>query len=375
MNCPAPAYPDPDELLLNLNDPAGTMGTATHTCLEDHINNTSKDLSHYVNMYGIPDKSVIDLKIMTAIGRIFWREFRGEFPNAETEPELIIEHEGHTYTGHIDVLSKAYVDGTEVFDAHILDWKTTRLEWKNYSPQMLRYLWQVMMKHPEARLFKYTIAFLRDKTVETSIDFTRKDLEEFHQGFVDRVLQWDHTTYCPGGECGYCPRLLNCAAHAGYIRHMMQIVYNDQVDADIASQDPAMAVQLYEDIRAAEAAMASAINSIKLKCEAAGDRLSGTGGKDLIMRSQAQESIEYVSAKETFNDMFTEDETDEFLNVNKTALLNIISDKAGRGLKKKAKDAVMNRLRTEGAINVKQYKVPAMVKHIPDVTEKEMTDE
>jgi len=376
MDCPGSQYGEHDGVLINPNDISGTVGTCCHDILADYVLQQEQPLEHYLSKRGIPDNHKTEIQIMTAIGKRFWAGYAHLFPNPTIEQGYSHKVDSITYTGHTDIAS---VDDTLV---HVLDWKTTRLEGCNYSPQMMRYLWLVMTKAATGNIaydsdttrFKYTIVFLRDKTVETSIEFTWKDLDQFQEEFIDRVVNWDGKTYCPGSNCTYCPRMATCPAHTAMVKQAIQIVLTDPEEFVQSLQEP-QCVELYQKVRYVEGFLKKAIDSVKLRCQASDNRLRGDTGKDLILREQIKTTILPLEAWPVMDAELSDTEIAPCLSISKGTLLDTIAAKVGRGMKGKAKDAFMAKLAEAGAVETKPYFVPAIVTHVPQITETEIEED
>ena len=311
-----------------------------------------------------------ELQIMVAIGKIFWEKYAHLFPDPQVELDYEAVMDEIVYTGHTDVTS---FDGELI---HVLDWKSTRLEGCNYMPQMMRYLWLAMYKFVDATRFKYTICFLRDKTIESSIEFTREDLHQFHAEFEERVLTWDGKTYCPGGTCTYCPRIATCEAHAAMLATTNKM-FSEDLDGlqnYIEHKMPeAEVVTLYQQVKYAEGFLEKARASIKIRTQANNNILVGDGAKDLILREQKRTTIDTMTAWPHMQDKLTDEEINGCVKTSKTTLLDAVKSKVGRGLKKKAAEAFMTELEDAGAVSVKPYFVQALVRHIPKI-ESEVID-
>ena len=361
MDCPASLYTQNDPLLINPNDLAGSLGTCAHDVLADHILNQEKPLAHYMTKRCIPEQYTTDLQIMTAIGKIFWEEYGHLFPDPKVEEDYETVMDETVYTGHTDVTS---FDGELI---HVLDWKSTRLDGCNYMPQMMRYLWLAHYKYVDAERFKYTICFLRDKTIESSIEFTREDLNRFHKEFEERVLNWDGKTYCPGGNCTYCPRIAVCEAHATMLRATSKMFAAEDIPAMVNILPSWDVVTLYQQIKYAEGFLEKARYSIKLRTQANGNLLQGDGAKDLILREQNKTTIDAMKAWPLMQDKLSDEEIGPCVKVSKTSLLDAIAVKVGRGGKKKAKESFLKELEEAEAVSYKPYLVQALVRHIPQI--------
>ena len=365
MDCPAAIYGQDDPILINQNDIAGFLGTCAHDVLGDYVLGNEKPLSHYMTKRNIPAKHETELQIMTAIGKIFWTEYGHLFPFPAIEQDFEYTQAWGggqiKHTGHTDVVS------CQSGLVHILDWKSTRLDGCNYMPQMMRYLWLAMKYGTEAERFKYTICFLRDKTIESSIEFSAEDLFQFHAEFEERVLGWDHKTYCPGGNCTYCPRIATCPAHAHMLQTTAKMFQAEDISNMVNYLQEEEVVTLYQQIKYAEGFLAKARHSIKIRTQANDNCLSGDGGKDLILRQQKRTVIAPMKAWPLMQEKLTDEQIEPCVKIAKTALMDAISNLAGRGMKKRAKDDFMKQLEDAGAVTYEPYLVQALVRHIPKI--------
>lgn len=364
LECPGAAHPKPEEILINRNEDAGTVGTAVHEVLADWLVDPTDndDLDVYMQKYNLGPANAKDVKILAAIGRIFWHEWE-----VGDDAEVIVERPGDAgfeitidgvkYSGHTDIL---ILSGKTAF---VLDWKSTRLEYKNYQPQMKRYLWHVAREHPEIEHFQYVIVFLRDMNVDISPEpgYTRKELDDYHTNYVQVVENWDGKTYCPGPNCHYCPRTLGCPAKIQFLQNMLAIF--DGVGAVpnlIDNCNDAQCVSLYKKIGAVVSEMTEAKDVIKQRAMAMENMsLAGDEGVDLVISPTIRQAFDLTLARPVLLHFLDDkEEVDRCCKLSKTLFLDKVSARAPRGKKKELKQICLNTLADAKAITeTTQYRI------------------
>jgi len=376
LECPGAAHPDPSEILINRNEDAGTVGTAVHEVLADWLVDPTDndDLDVYIQRYNLSPANAKDVKILAAVGRIFWHEWEvGD--DAEVIPErpgdegfsTIIN--GVKYSGHADILIKT---SNTIF---VLDWKTTRLEYKNYQPQLTRYCWHVAQKYPEIQNFQYVIIFLRDKTCDIGPPMIRQELTDYHDNFVQVVENWDGKTYCPGGNCHYCPRTLGCPAKIRFMQGMLAIFRDMDPPEIVADCSDADCVSLYKQIGAAVSEMTEAKEVIKQRAMAMeGLALAGDDGVDLVISSIIKQEFDLTLARPVLLKFLDDDpeEVDECCRLRKTLFMDKVVARAPRGKKKELKQICLAALDEAKAITqTTQYRI-GLKKSIGRIESKEI---
>jgi hypothetical protein len=344
LACPAAAHPADDEILVNRNDDAGTVGTATHEILADWLVDDTQELDVYIQRYNLNPKDARDCKILAAVGRIFWLEWA-----VGSDAEVIVERpgdegfsveiDGDTYSGHTDIL---IITADTIF---VVDWKTTRIPYKDYGPQMKRYCWHAANKYPHIDKFEYVIVFLRDGTCEISQPLTRDNLDDYHADFLHTVINWDGKTYNPGGNCHYCPRTLGCREKITFMQNMLAI-FDDDPAGVLDSVSDAQCVSLYQKIGAVQGLMAEAKDNIKARCEAMETMsLEGDEGVNLVISDTVKQAFDMSLARPVLLKYMKPDQLDACCKLGKTLMLDTVSASAPRGKKKEAKLLVMAALK------------------------------
>jgi len=361
LECAAAAHPGPAEILINRNEDAGTVGTAVHEVLADWLVDPTDndDLDVYIQKYNLSPANAKDVKILAAVGRIFWHEWDigGDaevIPERPGDPGFETIIDGVKYSGHADILIKT---ADTIF---VLDWKTTRLEYKNYQPQLTRYCWHVANKYPEIENFQYVVIFLRDKTCQIGEPMKRQELTDYHNNFVQVVENWDGKTYNPGGNCHYCPRTLGCPAKIEFMQNMVRI-FNELDPGEIIEDcSDAQCVGMYKKIEAVVSEMTEAKEVIKQRAMAMDNQtLSGDEGVDLRISETIRQAFNVTLARPVLlHFLEDEEEVDECCKLSKTLFLDKVSALAPRGQKKKMKELVLANLDEAKAITqTTQYRI------------------
>ena len=373
LECPAAAHPADVEILVNRNDEAGTVGTATHEVLADWLSDDTQELDVYIQRYNLSAAHARDVKILAAVGRIFWLEWEvgsdaEVIPERPGDPGFTTVIDGITYTGHADIL---IISGDTIF---VLDWKTTRIEYKNYQPQLTRYCWHVAQKYPDIKYFEYVVVFLRDRTCEIGPRMTRDQLDGYHNEFVERVINWDGRTYCPGANCHYCPRTLCCPEKIQFMQNLMAIFQGVTIEEVVEPCTDAQCVHLYKNIGAVQGLMTEAKDVIKARTMARETMcLEGDEGVNLVVSDVTKQSFDVSLCRPVLKRYLSDEQIDDCLKLSKTSMLDSIAAEAPRGKKAEVKKRVLAALKENKAITeTTQYRV-GLKKAVKVVESKEIT--
>lgn len=209
--CVAAAHGENDQFVINWEGAAGTVGSALHMAAKSLVLKEPIPHDEIRQKYGLSSAQQRDVRIMTACVRKYCLEnlHAGGWSHtlvAEQRLEGTFETDKAIYDlgGTIDVGGFS-ADHTIWGTA---DWKSTRLETTDYSPQQIMYLWNskewIQKNLPPKKwpkYYQYHIVFVRDWTEEVSEAYTAEQLDAWVAGFLDRIESWGGREYHPGGHC------------------------------------------------------------------------------------------------------------------------------------------------------------------------------
>jgi hypothetical protein len=356
MDCPGSVNAPSSEIAINHSSEAAIQGTVSHRInqLIVETGDIPQNWQEICASYGLTDAQIKDLRFLNYSAKNFWYEFGAAFPNPMTEAvvnaEIQVGDETIRLTSHQDVLSVTENDGVVI--ASNLDWKTTRLD-VSYTGQMLFYAWCVCLKFPGVSEVTTAVVYLRDRT-HTIMKWSREQIEDFGQRFIDRVVKWDRRTYSPGSHCGYCQRFANCPAHAQMAAHTMDALIT-LPDHELIVTDPNTIIELYQKASAVNGLVEKFKSHVRAAVFQAGGELVGTNGQKLALVTASRDTIDARKAWVVLSEELTEDELSACLTVKKSAAFDAVAAHAPRGQKKAEKDRVMNALIEAGAVSKSEF--------------------
>lgn len=358
--CPAAAYREGDEVAIDRVDDYGTFGTAVHDAGAKIVHGIEFDTGELAVRYGLDDAA--KRRMLYMIG-VIWR----------------------WWNAHGEAFTKD--DGT----LRVLDFKTTRLKDVQYDPQLMEYLFlayamngcgiglppgvsvEAEMAHGSytghadvlfvpsqpVKKCQYIILFLEDQTHAVSNLLDPDTVAGEHDAYCDRIDNWDHKTYHPGGQCWYCGRSATCPglnhelANIGLLRDMesMQGAVTALADADC--------VKLWDRIGLGIKFLERARECIKLRAMAQGNVLQGDGRK-LVVEEQIRHPLKPMPAWPILKQYLTDDELAPAVSISKTVALGAIAEKAPRGQKGKVKQQVEAELEAADAFEEERIMFPRL---------------
>jgi hypothetical protein len=350
---------------------AALIGRAVHDACQIMVNTGSIEEPQQAAValrHSLAEQARRDYRICVACARDFWRQYAGHFPQPRTEEQITVEEDGLRWTGHPDVLSVGNWGGEPNGRiVRILDWKSTWLEDADYRAQMMRYLWLACRTIPANR-YQSIVAYLRDKTAETSPEYTRDDLEAYHRDFVERVLKAENPAFGPGQHCTFCPRLPTCPAHTAIVRRVVADLDAPDTRAASFPLAPAQIVKLHERVKMLEGLCERFHLYAKGAAIQAGGRLIGGEGRDLAIITMPRDEIDALKAWPLLTQRLTVGELAAAVTIGKGKVLEAIVAKAPRGAKKRAGEAFMKELDAAGAVTTKETQQLRIVRSLPDQT-------
>lgn len=361
-DCPAAAYADPEAVVSDPINDAGTLGSAVHAACEAFIQAGEADLGNVGQFLGLDASQMEELRILYAVFCRFWQEYGPQFPHPHTEQGFVCGND----SGHIDLWA---MDGDL---CRVLDLKTTRLEAVSYHAQMMMYLWLVCQEMGvETLRFQYTLLFLRDKTIEVSKEFTVAEIDAWHAEYVKRLETWDGKTYHPSGKCQFCPRRVSCPGLTAELAYVAKALA--PVEEAVNALSDADRVKLWERTGMVANVVEQARTVLRHLVQDAG-AIHGDG-KSLVLREKTKQSI---LAREAWPVMvrqgLSEAEIAECVTIGKGKLLDAVGAKAPPRGKGRAKAMFMEELEAAGAVETKTYTEVRLVSALPAASETEIAD-
>lgn len=350
FKCPASVYGDSDDILIEFAHEGGAMGSAVHAVLETLVR---------AGTFEVPDVRPVSLKFgveseeltrLSTYGLHAWKALAQYFPSPQTEVEL----EDDDLSGHIDVLSL----GEDW--ANLADWKSSYKQ-PDYYDQIMGYAKLVFSNYPQVVQVKATLIWLRDWSQDTIL-ITRDDVEAWVTTLQNRVFLWDGK-YTAGAHCEYCPRFSTCPARQALVRSALAEIGAYDSRAVSADADGVIAVKVLT-----EAALPSIVQMyregklsivkglLKQIDDLIHTHIAATGpidlgnGRELALVPENRDTIEPLKAWPVLTQYLETEELAGCVKIGKTAMLDAIGDKAGKGQKAKAKAQVMAELESANAV-------------------------
>ena len=295
--------------------------------------------------YQLDEAAEKELGFLLYAGWEAWKELRGRFePEPLVEIPMELTQRDFTLTGRMDVARECDVV------VYGLDWKSGRKP-HDYLPQMRGYGAELFANFPAAQKAVLIVVWLREKMTDTFV-WTRAESETWLAETVERIASG---MFCPGESCRYCPRQTECPARTALVRSAL----SDLTDAD--PQVPALTAETWTVIAPS---LTQAWGRVKL-VESAIDRfktvvregvekfgpLAVTDKTELrLVPVNPKKSLDTVKAWPVVSEQLTDAELAACTTVSLTDVQQVLSDKAERGKKKAAKEAMEAQLREAGAI-------------------------
>ena len=333
--CPAAAHGKSD-ISINPYNEAGTEGTEVHRLCELMIEGDSGEWRSECNdddiarMVWLAEKRTHEITGVTDYYAESKRTFTGEYL--------------YDVSGHIDLVFIR--DGLSTI---IIDYKTTRLLDKDYSMQMMTYLWLFAPHIPgSSQTYQYMTLFLRDDTKIVSREYTFEEIDEVVKPVFHRIVNGEND-FCPGKHCDgeYCSRRFECPAYAQMVSqaaNALEVV--KEAGLPVSDEDFVRLVVKAEHVRAA---LKMVDDAKKLRVEAAGGEMKADGYV-LRLVDTGKDRVHLDKALPILRESLTDSEILEACSISKSALGTAIKAKAERGSKGKAFKEAVERLRESEAI-------------------------
>lgn len=325
------------EAFINGSSDESDLGDAAHEALGCVVLNVDPDLVDIAKRQGVDHD---ELERLVAYGRKAWRELAKYFPAPKVEERL----ESDYAPGTADIL---HADGVTLV---VGDWKSGRIR-RNHTEQMAGYASAALEKFgaPESGEVTSCVIWLRDLEAEVVV-WTVAELEQWRARY-DAQQARIGKEYAPGEHCGFCPLRLECRAHQNYLTTSATAL----MTAPPATVTPQLLASLYPQSRALKKALDSYEAALKEQLEQHGSLAIGDGTV-ISLGEGTRSEIDAKAAWPILEDEgLSRDDINGLLSVGKGALEEIIGSRAPKGTKGKRQAAVMDRLRTAGAVLTKSF--------------------
>lgn len=347
--CPGSIRPAEGEVLIETANEGAPLGSAVHEVLAQLVTSPEgeyPDVRPFAMKHGT---DADDLGRLVSYGSHAWRALAEYYPNPLTEQGLRYETPAFTLTGHLDLLSMA--DAW----ANFLDWKSGYKQ-PDYYHQFMGYALLLLAKYPHLAEIRATVVWLRDWSRDTML-VTPEDVGAWEDALNERVVHWNGT-YTSGPHCQWCPRFAACPARQALVRSAIAEATGEGLGTLMHANYPV-------DLRPAFAAFYTSgklqlakqlldrLDSLIRADIQANGALDLGNGRELALVPEPRDTIDPVKAWPVLSEHLTNEELAPAIKIGKTALLDAVGAKAGRGQKARAKAALMEELKAAEAVSTK----------------------
>lgn len=339
------------EVAVETESDAARLGSAVHEALALEVKGKPIDLLAIANKWGV---EVPALAMLYREGKQLWEEY--DVNISYTELSMNRQYgPGIELVGTADIIGEDIASGATI----LWDWKTGAPQ-DSHRIQVGAYLLLAGLSGMGA------VAYIRDATVEV-FEFTSDDLLDLQTRVVELPRRLDEP-FCPGYEqCRFCPRSHECPGRHAYLDAAAGALVQPQDALPATLRDLALLKGRADLLRQALGAYDKVLKET-LRAEGPIDL---GDGQEMALETQGRDSISAEAiltegamrmALATAIDSEPQNLAAELaeagaLKVTKGKLLQLVAANAKRGQKGKSKDAVMQALRTAGAVTTKSYQV------------------
>lgn len=329
LACPSSALPT--EHPYDPQSDAANLGRAVHLALARLVSGWTVDLDKIASSHNV---SVDELEQLYRYGCQAWEQTKHHFPSPMIESVV----EGQGLEGHTDVLQV----GDEI---NILDWKSNRVK-REYDAQLSGYAAAAVEKYGMPESGKVAVITVWLRFGELSIrEVTQDDINRLYWE-IEEAEQGVGSKYGPGEPCTFCRRQMVCEARDQYL------------SAAAGALAPLAAVEisaellprLYTRAKMLRKALAQYDQALKMFLREYGPVYDGDGLILELTQTKRDKIIGNVAWPHLVDAGFTQEDLSYCLSMSKTAIMEVVGAKHGRGQKAKAKGALLKTLRDEGAV-------------------------
>jgi hypothetical protein len=342
FKCPGSIRGNVDtETLVEMSYEGGALGSAVHEVLAamvEHPTGEYPDPRPIALKHGVESEETSRL---VTYGVHAWKAIAQYYPNPVSEQDLVYEGEGFVLTGHLDVVSIG--DGW----ANFADWKSGYRQ-PDYYAQIMGYARLIFAQDPSFATVKGSLVWLRDWSQETVL-ITREDADAWERELIAQVVNWNGT-YRAGEHCQYCPRFTSCPARQALVRSAVEEIGLMSPGGIVPADAMPAIVQMYREgkLSIVKGLLGQIDEMIRSYIQAVGPIDLGNG-RELAMVPENRDTILPLQAWPIISERLTNEELAPCIKIGKTALLDAIGEKAGKG-KGKAKAALMEELTEAKAV-------------------------
>jgi hypothetical protein len=357
MACPASAWPEPDEVLLDTLIPAGMVGTVGHKLAEPIVltGRIPENWQEVCKAYGLDEAQTQDASSLMWAAKTFWDVHGPAFENPRVEVPVSYTFENNSkpfrMSTHQDVLSLIGPNDAPG-SAIVGDWKSTRLD-IDYSAQLLSYALVLISNYPSLEKVTTAIIFLRDRTANIQ-EWSKPVIEDFKERFIQRVVNWDGRIYTSGAHCGYCRRFAQCPGIKELNQGSIEQLGLVPLQAEYLPVSP-VTVDMYQRVKALSAVIDRFKEMVRATVEQAGGELVGGSGQRLVLVPQSRDNINAALAWPVISPVLSQEELATCTSIKKKEMLDAIATHAPRGQKGKSKTTIMEELVAAGAITKTEF--------------------
>jgi len=338
------------EVKVDTSGPEAAMGRAVHellaTVVKDELD-APPEFGDVLQRHGLSDDDADELRMLAWSGVNIWKKLRESFEIVAVEGEFVGSVAGLELTGSADVIGCTEEDGER--GTVVFDWKSGRID-SGYLDQLKGYLKLGWIKETEKA--KAVVIWLRESRVEI-VDVTPASMVKWEE---ELQVSLGSTDFNVTEHCGYCPRRLECPARNQIVR---SVISDLSAEESIGELVPAQLAQLYPRVSLLEKTIKAYKKALKAAVEEG--PLSIGDGRVLTVEPNRRESILFeqgVDALESHLGLSADEmrsALEDSITVNKKAVAELAAERAQKGMKGKARAAVIEVLRECGAIKVTEF--------------------
>jgi len=311
------------------------LGNAVHEYADNMFGAAVNDLSALARKHDVLGE-IDELEFLCRnVGRA-WDTLAPYFPDAKAEVAL----------------SSVLTEGTADFLSHdgktaaVGDWKTGRVE-RNYRRQLMAYAYALRAERgmPASGEIVAVVVWVRLGTFDVE-RFTDTDLDDFRAGVVARSKDIGRV-YNPGESCVYCPMRLECPARQSYLNASAGLLESMSPRA----MTPADMGALYSRAKMLGAALDDYHGALKMLLK---EGPVETGhGTVLQLKDVERDTIDPQRAWPVLTGLGLNDEDlARCVKMGKGALMDVVGERAEKGMKGKRRAMVLKELENAEAISV-----------------------
>jgi len=349
MRCPASAYPP--AVRIERGSVAAQIGVAVHEALATYVGTRAHTINEVCETHSVPTDAAASL---------YWSGVHMYDEFAEGLRVLAVESSfgiplssEHTLCGTADLIAEEL--DAEVPTIIVWDWKTGRVQ-RDYLDQFRGYALHALHFWPEAENFKLVTAWCRDAVVE-SAEILAEDIMSWRGKLIAQLAKGEVFAASPEA-CEFCPRAHECPA----LRAEAQAGASALIPlTDAGALMPAEIARLKPKRDMLQKVLRQYDDALKAACAAHGPLAIGNG-REVYLSESTRQAILFDEARSTLREHFdvaTDDALVEHiagaLSLSKGELLRIVAREAPRGSKGTAKDALMEQLKSAGAVQETTY--------------------